>query len=47
VKLVEKSLNFFIILRGSAKVDWGAMHQQAFDDLKHYLEHLPILLSPE
>jgi hypothetical protein len=34
-------------LRGSAKVDWGAEQQQAFDDLKHYLEHLTTLSSPE
>jgi hypothetical protein len=34
-------------LRGSAKVDWGAEQQQAFDDLKCYLEHLPTLSSPE
>jgi hypothetical protein len=29
------------------KVEWGAEQQKAFDDLKHYLEHLPILSSPE
>jgi hypothetical protein len=44
-KLTEKSLPFFSILRGSIKVDWGTEHQQAFDDLKHYLEHLPTVLS--
>jgi hypothetical protein len=46
-KLAEKSLPFFSILRGSTKVDWGAQQQQAFDDLKCYLEHLPTLSSPE
>jgi hypothetical protein len=33
-KLAERSLPFFAILRGSAKVEWGAKHQRAFDDLK-------------
>jgi hypothetical protein len=46
-KLAEKSLPFFSILRSSAKVNWGAEQQQAFDDLKHYLEHLPTLSSPK
>jgi hypothetical protein len=46
-KLAEKSLPFFSILRGSAKVDWGTEQQQAFKDLKHYLKHLPTLSSPE
>jgi hypothetical protein len=34
-------------LRGSAKVDWGAEQQQAFDDLKRYIKHLLTLSSPE
>jgi hypothetical protein len=34
-------------LRGSTKVDWGAKPQQAFDDLKHYLELLSTLSSLE
>jgi hypothetical protein len=38
-KLAERSLPFFTILRGSAKVYWGTQHQQDFDDLKQYLEH--------
>jgi hypothetical protein len=46
-KLAKKSLPFFNILHGSAKVDWGVEQQQAFDDLKCYLEHLPTLSSPE
>jgi hypothetical protein len=46
-KLAEKSLPFFSILCGSAQVDWAAEQQQAFDDLKRYLEHLPPLSSPE
>jgi hypothetical protein len=47
VRLVEKSLPFFSILRGSTKVDWGVEQQQALDDLKHYLKHLSTLSSPE
>jgi ABC-type transporter Mla subunit MlaD len=46
-KLVEHSLPFFTILRGSAKVEWGAEQQKAFEDLKSYLEQLPTLSSPE
>jgi hypothetical protein len=47
VKLAEISLSFFSVLRGSARVDWGTEQQKAFDDLKHYLDHLPTLLSPQ
>jgi hypothetical protein len=46
-KLAERSLPFFSILQGSAKVDWGTEQQKAFDDLKRYLEHLRTLSSPE
>jgi hypothetical protein len=46
-KLAERSLPLFAILRGSTKVEWGVEQQKAFDDLKHYLKHLPTLLSPE
>jgi hypothetical protein len=33
-KLAERSLPFFSVLRGSAKVEWGPEKQRAFDDLK-------------
>jgi hypothetical protein len=46
-KLVERSLPFFSVLRGSAKFEWGLEQQKAFDDLKQYLQHLPTLSSPE
>jgi hypothetical protein len=46
-KLAEHSLPFFVILRGSAKIDWGLEQQKAFDDLKKYLKKLPTLSSPE
>jgi hypothetical protein len=45
LKLAEHNLPFFTILRGSTNVEWGAEQQQAFDDLKSYLEHLPTLSS--
>jgi hypothetical protein len=47
LKLAERSLPIFATLRGSAKVDWGAEQQRAFDDLKTYLEKLPTLSSLE
>jgi hypothetical protein len=34
VKLAQRSLPFFSVLRGSAKVEWGPEQQKAFDDLK-------------
>jgi hypothetical protein len=46
-KLAERSLPFFSVLRGSAKVEWGPEQQKAFDDLRQYLQHLPTLSSPE
>jgi hypothetical protein len=46
-KLTERSLSFFTVLRGSAKIKWGAEQQKAFDGLKSYLEKLPTLSSPE
>jgi hypothetical protein len=47
VKLAERSLPFFSILRGSAKVEWGTEQHKALDDLKQYLQHLPTLSSSE
>jgi hypothetical protein len=47
LKLAERSLPFFVVLRGSGKADWGVEQQKAFDDLKSYLEHLPTLSSLE
>jgi hypothetical protein len=34
MKLAERSLPFFSVLRGSVKVEWGPEKQRAFDDLK-------------
>jgi hypothetical protein len=38
---------FFTILRGSTKVEWGAEQQKGFNDVKSYLEQLPMLSSLE
>jgi hypothetical protein len=35
------------VLQGFAKVEWGPEQQKAFDNLKQYLQHLPMLSSPE
>jgi DNA-binding transcriptional MerR regulator len=42
-KLAEWSLPFLNILRGSVRVEWGPEQQKAFEDLKFYLQQLPIL----
>jgi hypothetical protein len=44
---VELSLPFFAVLRGSAKIEWGAEQQKAFKSLKSYHKKLPMLSSPE
>jgi hypothetical protein len=46
-KLVEMSLLFFSVLRGSTKVELGPEQQKAFDVLKNYLQYLPTLSSLE
>jgi hypothetical protein len=42
-KLAECSLPFFTVLRGSAKIEWDAEQQKAFEGLKSYLAKLPTL----
>jgi hypothetical protein len=46
-KLAEHSLPFFTVLRGSAKIEWGAEQQKAFESLKSYIKKLPTLSSLE
>jgi hypothetical protein len=46
-KLAERSLPFFTVLRGSAKIEWGVEQQKAFKSLKSYLQELPTLSNPE
>jgi hypothetical protein len=36
-KLAERSLPFFSVLKGSARVEWDPEQQKAFEDLKLYL----------
>jgi hypothetical protein len=40
-------LPFFIVLRDSTKLEWGAKQQRAFDDFKSYLKQLPTLSNSE
>jgi hypothetical protein len=47
LKLAEHSLPFFTILTGSAKIEWGAEQEKAFESLKSYLKKLPTLSNPE
>jgi hypothetical protein len=46
-KLAKRSLPFFIVLRGSTKIEWGIEQQKAFKDLKSSLKKLPMLSSRE
>jgi hypothetical protein len=36
-----------MVLRGSAKIEWGPEQQKALDDLKSYLQQLRTLSSPK
>jgi hypothetical protein len=45
-KLVDQSLPFFKVLRGSDTFKWGLEQQEAFDALKDYIQKLPTLASP-
>jgi hypothetical protein len=44
-KLIERSLPFFKVLRGSSTFEWGLEQQEAFDALKDYIQHLPTLAT--
>jgi hypothetical protein len=44
-KLVEQSLPFFAVLRGSRSFQWGPEQQAAFDTLKDHIQKLPTLAS--
>jgi hypothetical protein len=46
-KLVERSLPFFIVLRGSGSVQWGPKQQAAFDALRDHIQKLPTLAIPQ
>jgi hypothetical protein len=46
-KIVEESLPFFKVLRGSSTIEWGPEQQEAFEALKEYIQKLPTLTSPQ
>jgi hypothetical protein len=37
-KIVERSLPFFKVLRGSDTFEWGTEQQEAFEGLKEYIQ---------
>jgi hypothetical protein len=46
-KLAKLILPFFTVLRGSTTFEWGPKQQKACDNLKAYLQQLPVLSSPK
>jgi hypothetical protein len=45
-KAAERSLPFFKVLRANSIFQWGAEQQQAFEDLKKYLEEAAVMTKP-
>jgi hypothetical protein len=45
-KAAERSLPFFKVLRANSTFQWGPEQQQAFDDLKKYLEDAAVMTKP-
>jgi hypothetical protein len=45
-RAVERSLPFFKVLRANSTFQWGPEKQQAFDDLKKYLEAAAVMTKP-
>jgi hypothetical protein len=45
-KAAERSLPFFKVLRANSVFQWGAEKQQAFEDLKKYLEEAAVMTKP-
>jgi hypothetical protein len=45
-KAVERSLLFFKVLCANSVFQWGAEQQQAFEDLKKYLEEAAVMTKP-
>jgi hypothetical protein len=45
-KAVERSLPFFKVLCANSVFQWGAEQQQAFEDLKKYLEEAAVMTKP-
>jgi hypothetical protein len=47
VRIAERSMLFFKVLRGSGAFEWGSEQQEAFDALKEYIQKLLTLASPQ
>jgi hypothetical protein len=47
LRLVERALPFFKLLRKSSPFSWTKEAEQAFQELKQHLVSLPILVAPE
>jgi hypothetical protein len=45
-KAAKRSLPFFKLLRANSTFQWGPKQQQAFDDLKKYLEDAAVMTKP-
>jgi trans-aconitate methyltransferase len=45
-KVAERSLPFFKVLRANTAFQWGAEQQQAFQDLRNYLEEAAVMSKP-
>jgi hypothetical protein len=45
-KVAERSLPFFKVLRVNSIFQWGAEQQQAFEDLRNYLEEAAVMSKP-
>jgi hypothetical protein len=45
-KAAERSLPFFKVLRVKTTFQWGAEQQQAFEDLRNYLEEAVVMSKP-
>jgi hypothetical protein len=45
-KAAERSLPFFKVLRANSVFQWGAEQQEAFEDVKNYLETAAVMTKP-
>jgi hypothetical protein len=45
-RAVKRSLPFFKVLRANSAFQWGTEQQQAFEDLKKYLEEAAVMTKP-